>query len=311
MIKIVSYDEQWPLLFSKEAESLKNILQENVIDLHHVGSTSVPDLASKPKIDVIVVVKKPENAIASLKNSQYTYRGEWNVPFKFGFTKRSGYPINLHIYEEGHSEIEVNLIFRDHLKNNMQSKAEYEALKLKLATDPTSAQKEDHHFFSTYTLGKDSFIRNVLKQENYDGKRFLKTTHHFEWNEYHRIRKELIFDASGLKYDPHHSSLTDPNHHHFILYHGVQIVTALHVEFLNSTTAALRILATDKAFQNKGYASFSMRLMEKWIKSQEIKTIKLHAEPRERPFYEKLGYCDVDFDDVCIVKDYINLGKTL
>ncbi len=311
MIKIVPYDKQWPLLFSKEAESLKRILQENLIDIHHVGSTSVPSLSSKPKIDIIAVVKSGKDSVESLKNYEYTYRSEWNIPFKFGFTKRGEHDINLHIYEEGHSEIEVNLLFRGHLRKNIQSKHEYEDLKLSLSQQSRSAQKEDRHLFSNYNLGKDEFIRNVLKQENYDGKRFLKTTHHFEWNEYHRIRKELIFDASGLKYDPHHSFLTDPNHHHFILYHGVQIVTALHVEFLNSNTAALRILATDKAFQNKGYASYSMGLIEKWIKTQGIQTIKLHAKPRERPFYEKLGYTDIEFDDVCIVKDYIDLGKTL
>lgn len=311
MIEIGPYNEQWPLLFSKEAGLLKKLLEYNLIDIHHIGSTSVPGLASKPKIDMIAVVKNGDEALQSLKNSDYIYKGEWNVPFKFGFVKRGEHDFNVHVYKEGHPEIEVNLLFRDHLRNNDQTRHDYEALKFKLAQAPESNQKQNHQMFSNYNLGKDSFIRNILALENYDGKRFLKTTHHFEWEEYHRIRKELIFDASGLKYDPQHPSITDPAHHHFILSHGSHIVTALHVEFLNSTEAALRILATDKAFQNKGYASYSMRLLEKWLKSQGIQIIKLHAEPRERPFYENLGYSDIEFNDPCIVNDYIDLGKLL
>jgi GrpB-like predicted nucleotidyltransferase (UPF0157 family) len=50
-IKIADYDPEWPLHFENEATRLQATLGERVLLLEHVGSTSVPGLAAKPKID--------------------------------------------------------------------------------------------------------------------------------------------------------------------------------------------------------------------------------------------------------------------
>jgi hypothetical protein len=56
-----------------------------------------------------------------LEKIGFTYKGEWNIPFKFGFTKRTENSINLHVLKEGHPEIGGNLLFRKHLRSNPQS----------------------------------------------------------------------------------------------------------------------------------------------------------------------------------------------
>ena len=43
-----------------------------------------------------------------------------------------------------------------------------------------------------------------------------------------------------------------------------------------------------------------MQLVEKWIKSQGRNIIKLHANPNAEHFYHKLGYTEMEFDDVSI-----------
>ena len=54
-----------------------------------------------------------------------------------------------------------------------------------------------------------------------------------------------------------------------------------------------------------------MRLVEKWIKTQGRNIIKLHAAPEAEHFYRSLGFIDMEFDDVSISEDIIDLGKIL
>jgi len=55
-IQIVDYDPEWPRLFEREAKRIRAALGDRVLLLEHVGSTSVPGLAAKPRIDMLLVV---------------------------------------------------------------------------------------------------------------------------------------------------------------------------------------------------------------------------------------------------------------
>ena len=132
-----------------------------------------------------------------------------------------------------------------------------------------------------------------------------------EWSAYHRIRKAQIFDPIGVLYDPHHPTITAPHHHHFVLYQGTHIVSVAHVELLNEQEAALRSLATDVPFQRQGYGAQAMGILEKWIRSQGRSILKMHARLSAVPFYQKLGYREMPFDDPCIQEHFTNLGKVL
>src|SRR4029434_6099158 len=52
-ITIVEYDPAWPALFEKEAVRIRSALGDRVLSIEHVGSTSVPGLAAKTKIDIL------------------------------------------------------------------------------------------------------------------------------------------------------------------------------------------------------------------------------------------------------------------
>lgn len=54
--KISAYDERWPLMFAEEKSRLEPIFGDLLIEIHHVGSTAVQDLAAKPEIDLLVEV---------------------------------------------------------------------------------------------------------------------------------------------------------------------------------------------------------------------------------------------------------------
>lgn len=310
-IEVVPYNSNWPIIFEEEAVLMQSTLQDNCLEIHHVGSTSVPGLCAKPKIDIIAVVKNGNASIASLEKAGFVYKGEWNIPFKFGFTKRGVHDINLHVFEENHPEIELNIVFRNHLRSHPESMHQYATIKETLLQDETSYKKQTGQLFSGYNLGKDAFIRNVLIEEGYTRHRFLKVTHYQEWAAYHRIRKEQIFDPINVIYDSNHPTIHAKNHYHFILCYGMEIATVGHIEFLNETEAALRSLATDLPFQSMGYGKEMMILLEKWLKSKSIQMLKIHVRLSAETFYRSLGYQDCPFDDPCISEHHIDLAKLI
>src|SRR5262245_32106620 len=123
-IIVVSYNPDWPHIFERESLKIKEAIGSNCIAIHHIGSTSVLGLSAKPVIDMIGVVKSPEKAIQPLENLGFKYKGEYNIPMRFYFNRSEGVDINLHIYEEGHPEIELNLLFRDYLRQHPEARDE-------------------------------------------------------------------------------------------------------------------------------------------------------------------------------------------
>lgn len=310
-IEVVAYNSNWPILFETEANLIKAALGCNCIAVHHVGSTAVNGLSAKPIIDIIAEVKSGNLSINQLEKADFVYKGEWNIPFKYGFTKRGQLQVNLHVFEENHPEIELNLVFRDYLRNNSDARNKYQNLKIELLKNEASFQKQNGALFSGYNLGKDAFIRKIIDNSGFQRLRFLKCTHRLEWQEYHRIRKSQIFDSTNIEYDENHPTITDANHAHFILCHGTKVVCVAHIEFLNTTEIALRSLAADKMFQNQGFGTHMLQLLEKWLTLQNAKLIKVHAHLKAEKFYRKHGYQDMHFDDQSISPDVIDLGKVL
>jgi GrpB-like predicted nucleotidyltransferase (UPF0157 family) len=122
-IEIVPYHPAWPSLFAEEETKIKQALGEQCMAVHHIGSTAVPGLCAKPKIDIIAVIQERALIIHNLEKGGYRYRGEFNIPFHRGFSKRDNTPeINLHVYEEGNPEIELNLLFRDYLRTHAEAR---------------------------------------------------------------------------------------------------------------------------------------------------------------------------------------------
>src|SRR5918912_1502251 len=73
-ILIADYDQEWPKLFSCESERIQAALGDRVLLLEHVGSTSVPGLAAKPIIDILLVIADPADEpsyVPAMEDSGY------------------------------------------------------------------------------------------------------------------------------------------------------------------------------------------------------------------------------------------------
>lgn len=311
-IEIVSYNPNWPQDFQKEATLLKQYLKSHCLELHHIGSTSIPGLCAKPQIDIICQVDSLENSLTLTKH-EYIFKHELNIPLRYYFSKNTPFSkVNLHVVENGHEFIHLNLSFRDYLRSHPEEIEKYAQLKENLLKDPKSFEVQEHRF-SGYNLAKDTFIKSILKKAGYEGCHVAFCLHDQEWSHYHRIRKEQIFAPLGIEYNPSHPTITQKHHFHFVLYHGTQIVSCAHVEWLGSQEAALRTLATDEKEKKNGYGTLLLEFIEKWLRHHKKIVVKLHGAIDQVAFYKKRGYVEMNFDDVgiCHQKDSLDLGKNL
>jgi GrpB-like predicted nucleotidyltransferase (UPF0157 family) len=158
IVRLAPYTAEWRRLFEAEKARLEAAIGQYVLDIQHVGSTSIPGLAAKPIIDIAVAVESFEEAsvcIAPMEGLGYEYRGENGIPRRHYFIK--GDPRTHHVHmNEIHSRDWGNLVlFRDHLIRHPALVGEYAALKTELARRfPTDRQ--------AYLDGKASFIERVL-----------------------------------------------------------------------------------------------------------------------------------------------------
>ncbi|MBN2479842.1 MAG: GrpB family protein [Parachlamydiales bacterium] len=158
MVEIVEYDPNWPKLFEKEKEPIKKALKNNFLDIFHIGSTAVFGLCSKPKIDILVVVKDISLIdVKALEKLGYENRGEVIKTGRY-FSKKNP-KIHLHIFEKNNPNIERNLKFRDYLRSHEDARKEYAALKKELAYLLNDGMK--------YCWAKTEFIERILKKAGF------------------------------------------------------------------------------------------------------------------------------------------------
>lgn len=267
-VEVVPYNPEWPKQFVIEAEKIKDALGKSCIEVLHVGSTSVPGLAAKPRIDIIAVLKNTQNAIENLESIGYEYKGEFNIPFHLGFSRRTEPQVNLHVYEEGNPEIELNILFRDYLRNHPNVRDEYQQLKFDLLKEE-SAHVKNNSMFRGYTLGKDEFIKTILKKAGFQSLCFRFACHHQELETIKLLRQKYFFDQLGIK-DPYDWSVEHNNDLHFVLYKGIEIIGYAYIERNFEGEAFMHIFIIANLFKTKEIENEFRNLCELWLKKEGI-----------------------------------------
>ena len=82
-VEVVSYNPNWREMYKEESEKIKNILNDIIIDIHHIGSTAIPGIKAKPVIDILVEVKNIEGVDQynhKMKELGYEAMGEYGIP---------------------------------------------------------------------------------------------------------------------------------------------------------------------------------------------------------------------------------------
>ena len=111
----------WPALYAREEARIRGILGDRVVSIDHAGSTSVPGLAAKPQIDIVLVVADSSDETAYAPDLEAAgYRLVIREPkwFEHRVFKGPDTNINLHTFSPGCQEIDRMLGFRDWLRTH-------------------------------------------------------------------------------------------------------------------------------------------------------------------------------------------------
>ena len=168
---VVPYDPNWPLLFEEERRRITAAVGHIVAGVHHVGSTSIPGMPSKPILDIAVLLHKfedGERCIEPLERIDYVHKGVDEVDisgdrfFLKGYHSHGTCPDGeeirthvLHMYTLDSPIRRDHFQFRDYLIAHPEAAAGYARLKLALA----DKHSDDR---TSYSAGKRSFIREVI-----------------------------------------------------------------------------------------------------------------------------------------------------
>jgi len=141
---VVEYSAEWPRLYAQEMAVLRGALGHEIVRCHHIGSTSVPGLAAKPIIDIMIEVRSVEaldELNEAMRNLGYQPKGEFGIPGRRYFPKGSDERTHhIHAFAVGDPHVEPHLAFRDYLRTHPAAVAEYAAVKKAAAvaheTDP-------------------------------------------------------------------------------------------------------------------------------------------------------------------------------
>jgi GrpB-like predicted nucleotidyltransferase (UPF0157 family) len=135
-IHLADYDPSWPVLYEREAARIRGLLGERVLVLEHAGSTSVPGLAAKPIIDIVLGVADPADEpayVPSIETGGYVLRIREPDWLEHRVFKGPDTDVNLHVFAADSPEIERMLAFRDRLRTHPDERDRYLSTKRELA----------------------------------------------------------------------------------------------------------------------------------------------------------------------------------
>lgn len=161
-VMVTEYNEKWEHMFREEAQKIEEIFADELLDIYHIGSTSVPGLKAKPIIDMMPVVKdieKIDSYNEKMEGLGYECMGEFGMTGRRYFRKGGDNRTHqVHVFQADNKEdIQRHLAVRDYLRTHPEAVKQYGDLKEKLANQfPKDIE--------AYMDGKDAFVKELEKR---------------------------------------------------------------------------------------------------------------------------------------------------
>jgi GrpB-like predicted nucleotidyltransferase (UPF0157 family) len=157
-IEICDYDEEWPRRFEHEEQRIRAALGDRALQIEHAGSTSVPRLAAKPIIDIVLVVEDTtdEDAyVPALEAAGYILRIREPDWYEHRMLRERETNVNLHVFSRGCEEVDKMLLFRNWLRKNDADRELYERTKRELV-------QKDWKFGQEYANAKTAVVEEIV-----------------------------------------------------------------------------------------------------------------------------------------------------
>ena len=160
-ITVADYNPLWGKKYEEESFLIREILTDNCIAIYHIGSTSVPGLAAKPIIDIMVAVRsleKVDRTAEAFSKTGYEYLGEFGIAGRRYLRKGGDERTHqIHIFQmDDWNNIGRHLAFRNYMRIHEKERTEYAKLKIELA-------RKFPYDIDGYCDGKENFVREIEK----------------------------------------------------------------------------------------------------------------------------------------------------
>jgi GrpB-like predicted nucleotidyltransferase (UPF0157 family) len=160
-VELAPHSPEWAGAATREAARLAATLGDNLIEIHHIGSTAIASIRAKPVLDLLPIVRRQEDldlAEPQLHALGYEWKGAFGIPgrrFCILDDPTTGRRlVHLHFFKMGSPHIVRHLAFRDYLRAHDDVARAYEAEKLRCA-----ALHPDDSL--AYSAAKDAWIKPV------------------------------------------------------------------------------------------------------------------------------------------------------
>lgn len=162
-VALAEPDPAWPRRYDELASRIRAALGARVLDLAHVGSTSVPGLIAKPVIDIDLTLRDPDDEQAYLPALEAAgFELRVREPWWHGHRMlRSELPLGqVHVFGPDSPELVRHRIFRDWLRADAEDRERYARAKRAAAQ---VANAESEHVMH-YNARKEPVIREIYRR---------------------------------------------------------------------------------------------------------------------------------------------------
>jgi GrpB-like predicted nucleotidyltransferase (UPF0157 family) len=162
-MELTPYTHQWAATFRQEKDRLLSLLGNDALDIQHIGSTAIPEIVSKPIVDIMALLPTIQNAskyLDSLHTLGYFYSKERSSTERYFFTKGDPVSVHLSLTDKSTPYWDRQLAFRDYLLAHREIAKEYEVLKRSLIEHYPSGKDK-------YSYGKSEFVAAVLRKAGF------------------------------------------------------------------------------------------------------------------------------------------------
>ena len=164
VVVLKDHDARWAPCFLCVADLIRATLAPYKMDLHHIGSTSIPGIKAKPILDILGVVEDMgafERQRPKLEYLGFVWKGEHGIPGRrycvlYNAEKTVGY-LHFHTFRRINPEADAHILFRDYLRAFDGRAKQYEKLKDTLAVIYASERDK-------YTSAKDALVQTLLRE---------------------------------------------------------------------------------------------------------------------------------------------------
>ncbi|KAB2439389.1 GrpB family protein [Bacillus luti] len=171
-ITIEEYSAKWESEFNKLQTLINNVMEDSILSIEHIGSTSIKGLPAKPILDIDIVIEDYEifpEVVKKLEMIGYYHQAEWSFKGREVFGRKDAsvpwseentvwMEQHLYVCDKNSEELRSHVAFRDYLREHIEVANQYGRLKEELARESKNR--------ASYSEGKTAFITNILGKIN-------------------------------------------------------------------------------------------------------------------------------------------------